>query len=76
MISILEYPTWILLIHITDNEYRAELSFPIDMEFEQVTGWKERIFIPDPSTGGGDRIGDSDSGPDEGDIDIPVRRKA
>lgn len=75
--ALLEYPTWILLIYITDEEYRAELSLPVDMEDDQITSWEERIFIPDPSdTSGGELIvpiGDDDSGPD---IDVPVRRKA
>jgi hypothetical protein len=74
--AMLEYPTWVLLIHITDEEYRAELSFPVDMEDDQITTWEERIFIPDPSdTSGGElvvpAIGDHGS-----DIDVPVRRKA
>ena len=75
VVSILEYPTWIFLIHITDEKWRAELSFPTDMEGEQVTGWKERIFIPDRIALGGDSIDKRDDlGPS--DIDIPVRRKA
>ncbi len=74
--ALLEYPTWILLIYITDEEYRAELSLPVDMEDDQITAWEERIFIPDSSgTSGGEVIVPTadDHGPD---IDIPVRRKA
>jgi hypothetical protein len=74
--TMLEYPTWVLLIHITDEEYRAELSLPIDMEDDQITTWEERIFIPDSSdTSGGELIvpAAGDYGPD---IDVPVRRKA
>lgn len=74
--AMLEYPTWVLLIHITDEEYRAELSLPIDMEDDQITTWEERIFIPDlPDTSGGELIVPTigDHGPD---IDVPVRRKA
>lgn len=74
--TMLEYPTWVLLIHITDEEYRAELSLPVDMEDDQITTWEERIFIPDSSdTSGGELIVPTagDYGPD---IDVPVRRKA
>jgi hypothetical protein len=75
--ALLEYPTWILLIYITDEEFRAELSLPVDMQDDQIINWEERIFIPDPSdTSGGELIvptGDDDQGPD---IDVPVRRKA
>lgn len=74
--ALLEYPTWILLIHITDEEFRAELSLPVFMEDDQITSWEERIFIPDPSdASGGERIAPAanDHGPD---IDVPVRRKA
>ncbi|MGB7602558.1 MAG: hypothetical protein WBM24_19805 [Candidatus Sulfotelmatobacter sp.] len=74
--TMLEYPTWILLIHITDDEYRAELSLPVVMEDDQITSWEERIFIPDSSdTSGGELIAPTadDHGPD---IDVPVRRKA
>lgn len=74
--AILEYPTWILLVHITDNEYRAELSLPVEMQDEQIVDWKERIFIPDSEEPLGGRAAvpaADDHGPD---IDIPVRRKA
>jgi hypothetical protein len=74
--TLLEYPTWILLIYITDEEYRAELSLPVVMEDDQITSWEERIFIPDSSdTSGGERIAPTsdDHGPD---IDVPVRRRA
>lgn len=74
--TLLEYPTWILLIYITDEEYRAELSLPVVMEDDQITSWEERIFIPDSSdTSGGERI--APTGDDHGpDIDVPVRRRA
>lgn len=72
--AILEYPTYVFLIHITDNEYRAELSLPDLMEDGHIVSWKERIFIPDSDDDffgkGLDR-----SGPDSPDIDVPVRRK-
>jgi hypothetical protein len=73
-VSILEYPTWILLIYITDDEIRAELSYPDAIEEGQIISWKERIFIPDSADDDGAEIrptGDTDP-----DIDVPVRRKA
>lgn len=73
--TMLEYPTWILLIYITDEEYRAELSLPVDMEDDQITEWEERIFVPDSGASGGEVI--APTAPDHGpDIDVPVRRKA
>jgi hypothetical protein len=73
--AILEYPTWVLLIYITDDEYRAELSLPDEMEDGLIVSWKERIFIPDPGESVGGRITEPsvDQGPD---IDVPVRRRA
>jgi hypothetical protein len=73
-IKILEYPTWILLIHITDEEYRAELSLPDALKDGHVTGWSDRIFIPDSDDPFGAKTapGEEDSGPD---VDVPVRRK-
>ena len=64
-----------MLIYITDEEFRAELSLPVAMEGEQITDWAERIFIPDPEEPFGSRIADPDAGDQGGDIDVPVRRK-
>lgn len=72
-VSVLEYPTWILLIYITDEEMRAELSFPDQIENGQIISWKERIFIPDAGDGATLKPADDVLGPD---IDVPVRRKA
>jgi hypothetical protein len=72
--TILEYQTWILLIFITDEELRAELSLPNEIEDDQIVSWYERIFIPDESDDPGASVRPiEDSGPD---IDVPVRRKA
>lgn len=71
----LEYPTYILLVYITDDEYRAELSLPDDMEDGQIVSWKERIFIPDVEDDFSTRtvpLSPDIPGPD---IDVPVRRK-
>jgi hypothetical protein len=73
-ISVLEYPTWILLIYITDEEFRAELSYPDKIEDGQIVSWTERIFIPDSADDPGAVINPiEDADPD---IDVPVRRKA
>jgi hypothetical protein len=73
--AILEFPTWVLLIYITDDEYRAELSLPDEIDDGQIVSWRERIFIPDSSDPlGAHRTEPSvEQGPD---IDVPVRRKA
>lgn len=73
--ALLEYETYILLINITDESYRAELSLPDGVEGKQIVSWKERIFIPDAD----DPFSEREFIPSEeegGEIDIPVRRKA
>ena len=68
----LEYPTWMLLIYITDEQYRGELSFPETIEDKVITSWSERIFIPDDEPSGiEEEIDEEDSG-----FDVPVRRRA
>jgi hypothetical protein len=73
-VAVLEYPTWILLIYITDDELRAELSYPDQIKDGQIIGWKERIFIPDTPDDPGAIINPIED--DEPGIDVPVRRKA
>jgi hypothetical protein len=73
--SILEYPTWILLIYITDDGYRAELSLPTHMEDEQILDWAERIFIPESTDPFGGRSEVPSPLDGEPEIDVPVRRK-
>lgn len=72
--AVLEYPVWILLIQITDEETRAELSLPNEIDDGVIVSWAERIFIPDdePGEGGGKKY-DDDIGPD---FDVPVVRRA
>jgi len=73
--ALLEYQTYILLIHITDNSYVAELSLPDVVDGNQIVSWKERIFIPDTDDPFAARkLPSQDQG--DGEIDIPVRRKA
>jgi len=73
-VAVLEYPTWILLIHITDDEVRAELSYPDEIKEGQIVSWKERIFIPEAADDPGALINPAKN--PEPDIDVPVRRKA
>ncbi len=68
--AILNHPVWVLLIYITDDEWRAELSLPSDVD-GQIYDWKERIFIPDDEFS--EAGSDHEFGPD---IDVPVVRKA
>jgi hypothetical protein len=72
----LEFPTWILLTYITDDQYRAELSLPDEMEDGIIVSWIERIFIPDPSEPFGGRLVEPSTLDADPDIDVPVRRKA
>lgn len=70
---LLIHPVWILLIHITEDECRAELSMPNAFEDGTVVDWAERIFIPN------DLVGDSaaqTSDDFDSEIDVPVKRKA
>ena len=62
----MQYPTWVYLIYITDEEIRAELSLPISMDScRYVDDWAERILISVPLPGAelSDEI-DFDEGPD------------
>lgn len=73
--ALLEYQTYILLVHITDDLYVAELSLPDAVEGNQIVSWKERIFIPDTDDPFASReMPSEDHGGNE--INIPVRRKA
>ncbi len=48
----MQYPTWVYLLYITDEEIRAELSLPISMDSRHyVDDWAERIFISVPLPG-------------------------
>jgi hypothetical protein len=45
----LEYPTWVFLLYITDDEIRAELSLPNSMDgSDHLDGWAERIVLSVP----------------------------
>lgn len=65
-IDAMKYPIWILLLYITEDIIRAELSRPLSLDGNsQVDSWSERIIldIPTPDTLYDDEAGD-DSGPD------------
>jgi len=58
--------------YITDDECRAELSFPDVIKDQVIIGWAERIFVPtDELLTISKDLEDEDS-----DIDVPVRLKA
>lgn len=65
-IRTLQYPTWVYLLFITDDEIRAELSLPNSMDdSDYVDGWAERILISVPLPG--EELSDEtdfDEGPD------------
>jgi len=68
-----DFVTWILLVHVADDEVRAELSLPSEICNGMIKDWKERIILPsfpreDDSVD--IRI------PDLPEIDVPIRRKA
>lgn len=70
--ALLNHPVWVLLIYITDDECRAELSLPSQID-GAIIEWAERIFIPDDEVGEAVRQPDDDFGAD---FDVPVTRKA
>ncbi len=73
VVAILNYPVWILLIHIFEDVCRAELSLPSKID-GTVVEWAERIFIPDDDDlGGAGRMPEDEFGPD---FDVPVKRRA
>lgn len=68
----LEHPTWMLLIYITDEEFRGELSFPEAIEDKTITSWSDRIFIPSDE----DSASSVETDSDDSEYDILVRRRA
>lgn len=71
--KIADYQTWVLLIHVTEESTRMELSLPLEIERGFISKWKERIIIPEI-------FGDPEEIKDEHDlgeeIDVKVTRKA
>lgn len=80
-----ERPTWevwFLLHHVSAASVRAELSRPTGIGHAgRVTGWLERILLPEQpfvGPGTGSRIASSDQGGGgtPASVDVPVRRRA
>lgn len=69
--------TWTLLFHLAPKEIRSELSLPVSIDDGgQISGWKERIILPEIPLDGGDdyrHTREPDFGPD---VDIEIRRLA
>jgi hypothetical protein len=66
--------TWLLLVHHADNEIRAELSLPLDVDRDgKVAVWRERIILRSIQLDGEPVEVQPPALPD---IDVAVRRKA
>ena len=65
--------TWVLLIHLAENEVRCELSLPSSISNGKINGWKERVILPSMQL-------DNDSVeielPELPDIEVPIKKKA
>ncbi len=69
-----ERATWLLLIHRSNKELRAELSHPLGFDNNlRVSGWKERLLLPPIDI---EQLASFQPGERKQPIDIPVRRKA
>lgn len=66
------YQTWFLLIHVTDEFVRYELSLPSEIEQGHITEWRERIIMPEISGDPGE-VGDEHD--EQEDIDVPIVRR-
>jgi hypothetical protein len=71
---------WILLIHYDKGigQVRSELSRPVDVDQEgRVVAWSERIILPpfdvEPTF---TALPEQGSGPNDGEIDIDIKRRA
>lgn len=66
----LEYPTWVFLLYITDDEIRAELSLPISIDGkDHLDGWAERIVLSVPLP---DEEQIDEPGSDDGQDFVPI----
>lgn len=68
-----QYPTWMLLFRMTDDEISCELSLPIILEDGEIVDWAERILLPRPGIEAADYSRTDDRGPD---YEVDVRRRA
>ncbi|ERS15497.1 hypothetical protein Q668_00280 [Alcanivorax sp. PN-3] len=69
----LGFTTWILLIHVGEDEVRSELSLPSNISSGKIKAWKERIILP--ALPREDDIVEVRP-PELPDIDVPIKRKA
>jgi len=67
------FTTWILLVHVAENEVRSELSLPSEMVGGKIKTWKERIILP---TLPKEKSSIAIAPPDVPEIDVPVLRKS
>ena len=68
--------SWFLLVYVDGDDFRAELSCPVEIEGGFFTDFSERIVLTGPNGGGG--VKKRSDEPDDGDpmeFDIPVTRK-
>ncbi|MDR1063043.1 MAG: hypothetical protein LBL48_03800 [Azoarcus sp.] len=72
------FTTWVLLIHVAEEEIRAELSLPSEIVAGKIKAWKERIILPPlPREDYAVLITPPDIlPPDVPEIDVPITRKA
>ena len=72
---LLQHPTWVFLIYITDELARGELSLPdTHSTGKQLNDWKERILIPEISFDPGTvKSADDYMGPE---AEVKISRKA
>lgn len=69
-----DYATWLLLMHREENVIRRELSLPLGFADDQkVSGWKERIILPEI---GLDSLDDIKVPDDDLDFDVSVVRRS
>jgi len=69
-----DHATWFLLIHREETVIRRELSLPLGFTDDQrVSGWKERILLPDIDLGPLDDMVLPD---DDLEIDVPVSKRS
>lgn len=67
--------TWVLLYHRSDNpqQLRAELSLPVDITAKGfVTGWRERLLLPDQDFGPDVQARDADDGMGDDGVEVRV----
>lgn len=75
-----ERPRWVvyfLLHHVAPGSVKAELSCPVALDAKGwVTGWRERILLPDQPFGTPSRGSGTGSGSAPAAVNVPVRRRA